>query len=227
MLQRHAALTRTAPRGRAGRLRAAGGWVLFALVLALAAFLWPHQWGGHTSLTIVSGHSMDGTYATGDLVVGRTGAAEVGDVIVYRPPGLDGYVVHRIVGGDAEAGWITRGDNNGWDDPWRPTSDDVVGVVHWRVPHAWAVVHLATSPFAIVAYALVVAGVFLWPARTVAVAPDAAAEVDGSEPPGSPGGDAPVGPPGDLADELFPAAEPEPGAASVAPVRPVRTDPAT
>jgi len=91
MLTSHAAPTRTALRGRAGRLRGVGSWIVFGLVVVLAVLLWPHQWGGRTSLTIVSGHSMDGTYSTGDLVVGRVGTAEVGDVVVFRPPGLDGY----------------------------------------------------------------------------------------------------------------------------------------
>ncbi|MDM7855427.1 signal peptidase I [Cellulomonas alba] len=178
MLTSHAAPTRTALRGRAGRLRGVGSWIVFGLVVVLAVLLWPHQWGGRTSLTIVSGHSMDGTYSTGDLVVGRVGTAEVGDVVVFRPPGLDGYVVHRIVGGDAESGWVTRGDDNTWDDPWRPTSDDVVGVARWHVPHAWAVVRLATSPLAIVAYALVVVGIFLWPPRSVTAEPDTGPDAD-------------------------------------------------
>lgn len=173
MLTRPAVPTRTALRGRAGRLRGAGSWVVFGLVLVLAVLLWPHQWGGRTSLTVVSGHSMDGTYATGDLVVGRVGTPEVGDIVVFRPPGLDGLVVHRIVGGDAESGWVTRGDNNTWDDPWRPTADDVVGIARWHVPNAWAVVRLATSPLAIVAYALVVVGIFVWPARSSTTDADA------------------------------------------------------
>jgi signal peptidase len=199
MLQHHAtAPTRPADRRRAGRWRGLGSWAFFLVALAVAVFLWPHQWGGSTSLTIVSGHSMDGTFATGDLVIGREGPVEVGDVIVFRPQGLDGHVVHRVVGGDAESGWVTRGDNNDWDDPFRPTSDDVIGVVHWRVPQMWVLVKLATSPLAIVAYALVVAGVFLWPSRRTAAGPDdadpAADEVD---------------PDGTVPDAADPAAHPD------------------
>jgi signal peptidase len=143
----------------------AASWASEALVVALALAVWPAAWGGSTSLTIVAGHSMDPTFATGDLVVGRTGPVRVGDVIVYQPDDVDGHVVHRVVGGNATDGWVMRGDDNTWDDIWRPTSDEVVGVVRWHVPHVGAVLGGLTSPTAWVAYALVAAGWFLWPAR--------------------------------------------------------------
>ncbi|MFC0713802.1 signal peptidase I [Cellulomonas biazotea] len=150
------------PRARRRRLVA---WVPAALVLALAAFLWPTTWGGGTTLVVVAGHSMEPTYASGDLVVARTGTPQVDDVVVYRPDGVDGYVVHRVVGGDAQGGWTTRGDNNGWDDVWHPTADDVVGVVRWHVPGLGAVTPVLGSPLTWVALGVILAGWLLWPAR--------------------------------------------------------------
>jgi signal peptidase len=161
-----AATTPTTVTRRAGSWwRAVASAAALALVAALAVALWPAAWGGSTSLTIVQGHSMEPTYATGDLVVGRTGPAQVGDVVVYRPTGLNGHVVHRVVGGDATDGWVVRGDNNTWDDPWRPTGDEVVGVVRWHVPHAGRVIGALTSPTAWLAYAVIAAGWLLWPGR--------------------------------------------------------------
>jgi len=155
----------TAARRAGSRWRAVAGWASLAFVAALVVAAWPVAWGGSTSLTIVSGHSMDPTYATGDLVVGRTGTVHVGDVVVYRPVDVDGHVVHRVVGGNATDGWVMRGDGNTWDDVWRPTSEDVVGVVRWHLPHVGDVVGALTSPTAWVAYAVLAAGWFLWPGR--------------------------------------------------------------
>ncbi len=143
--------------------------VLGALVVAgLVWFLWPAAFGGHLSMTLVRGHSMDPTYATGDVVVGWREPAQLGDVIVYEVPELGGNIVHRVIGQDDD-GWITQGDNNDWRDPFRPTSDDVLGVVRWHVTVPAAVGALATSPTLWLSLTLVGAGVLVWPARTRAI----------------------------------------------------------
>ncbi|MFC4615460.1 signal peptidase I [Cellulomonas algicola] len=159
------AAARTATTRTRAPWRRVVAWVPAALVLAVAVLLWPTAWGGGTTLVVVAGESMDPTFASGDLVVARAGAVEVGDVIVYRPDGVDGYVVHRVVGGDAATGWTTRGDNNGWDDVWHPTADDVAGVVRWHVAGLGAVTPVLAAPTTWIALALVVAGWLLWPAR--------------------------------------------------------------
>ena len=56
--------------------------------LVVGYFLWPTSLGGCTTLTIVSGHSMEPTYYTGDLVVSRCGDYQVGDIVVYNPPNM-------------------------------------------------------------------------------------------------------------------------------------------
>lgn len=158
------AATAAAPRPRA-RWRRVVAWVPAALVVTATVLLWPTAWGGATTVVVVSGRSMEPTYATGDLVVARAGTAEVGDVIVYRPDGVDAYVVHRIVGGDAATGWTTRGDNNGWDDVWHPTAEDVAGVVRWHVGGVGAVTPVLAAPLTWLALGVIVAGWWLWPAR--------------------------------------------------------------
>ena len=101
----------------------------------LVWFGWPSTLGGCTTLTIVSGHSMEPTYDTGDLVVSRCGVPEVGDVVVYTPPDLpEGRIIHRVVDGDASAGWLIRGDNNDFYDPWRPHVEDVLGIARIHLP---------------------------------------------------------------------------------------------
>ncbi|GIG22571.1 hypothetical protein Cch01nite_32950 [Cellulomonas chitinilytica] len=176
------AATPTTPvRRRGPRWRAVVPWTSVVVVAIVAAFLWPTAWGGSTSLTIVAGHSMEPTLVTGDLVVGRSGPVAVGDVVVYQPDDVDGHVVHRVVGGSATEGWVMRGDNNTWDDIWTPTSDDVVGVVRWRLPHVGSALTALTSPTAWVALVLLVAGWYLWPAREEAELVDESEEAAEAE----------------------------------------------
>src|SRR5215210_1217236 len=70
-------------------------------VLAALWLLAPTQWGGHLGLTVVSGHSMEPTYYTHDLVfTWKRDTYAPGEVVVYTVPEGDpgeGYhVVHRV-----------------------------------------------------------------------------------------------------------------------------------
>ncbi|WP_169166434.1 signal peptidase I [Cellulomonas taurus] len=162
---------------RSARLRSAAGWVLTgALVGVLVWFGWPSTLGGCTTLTIVSGHSMEPTYYTGDLVVSRCGVPATGDVVVYTPPGVDhGRVIHRVVGGDAAHGWAIRGDNNDFYDPWRPTQEDVLGIAVLHVPGLGRVASILLDPWAWASLLVIAGGVLLWPSKP---GPDTAPPTD-------------------------------------------------
>ncbi len=153
------------PPGR--QVRSAAGWAVTALVIGvLVWFGWPTTLGGCTTLTIVSGHSMEPTYYTGDLVVSRCGAPAVGDVVVYTPAGMDhGRIIHRIVDGDAASGWAMQGDNNSFLDPWRPTQGDVLGIARLRVPGLGRVAAILLDPWSWVCLLVIAAGALLWPDR--------------------------------------------------------------
>lgn len=133
-----------------------GNVLIWAIVAIDAFYLWPTQLHGSTSMVIVSGHSMEPTYFTGDLVIARKMDPSVGDVIVYAPEGFGGsQIVHRIIGGNAVDGWVMQGDNNPRTDPFTPKASEIRGVVlvHYanfgRVsvlllnPIVWALVLLA------------------------------------------------------------------------------------
>jgi len=131
-------------------IRTWGAWLLVAVVVLLA---WPVQLGGHFGLVVVSGHSMDGTYRSGDLLMTwRHRTYEVGDVAVYRIPG-DGAghgmrVVHRIVGRSGD-GYVLQGDNRTTIDQWNPTDADVVGRPFARVPSGGLALRLLFNPLAL------------------------------------------------------------------------------
>ncbi len=88
--------------------------------------------GGPTGYIIVSGHSMEPKYYTGDLVVThRQAHYKIGDIVAYTIPagenGAGNNVIHRIIGGDGVNGYDTQGVNNSWVDGWHPKDADVIG----------------------------------------------------------------------------------------------------
>jgi signal peptidase len=141
------------------------GWVL---VLALLALAWPTTLGGATGYVVVSGHSMEPTYYTGDLVITRSDApVRPGSVIVYTvpegEPGAGLPVVHRVLRNAPDGGWVTQGDNNPSIDPWTPTAQDVSGTVVAHLPKAGYVLVYAKSPLVLAAAGALVVGWILWP----------------------------------------------------------------
>lgn len=143
------------------------GW---GLLLAVGLLTWPVQLGGGTGYVVVAGNSMSGTYDSGDLVVTRSqDGYRRGQVAVFTvPDGVPGEgipVVHRLVGGDGDTGWTTRGDDVDVDDPWSPTDEDVVGAVVLHLPGTGYVVTTLLNPYVLAALVggLVTAAVLIRP----------------------------------------------------------------
>lgn len=114
-------------------------------VVAVLATWWtwfrPPVLGGSTTLVTVSGTSMEPGMRTGDLAVVRaTGDYAVGDVVAFRIPQEDGTrgstVIHRIVAGDADTGFVLQGDNNDFRDPWQLRPADITGERMLHLPGA-------------------------------------------------------------------------------------------
>src|SRR4051794_11901078 len=147
------------------------GRALVSNVLVLAALgLWfftlaPSTFGGPAGYIEVSGHSMDGTYKTGDLILTRSHDTYAkGDIIVFDAG--PGQVVHRIVGGDGTTGYTTQGDNNPDPDPWHPKDKDVVGQAWHRFEGKAWIMHLPRQPwFAGLSAGLLTLLVLGWDAR--------------------------------------------------------------
>lgn len=150
------------PRRLLGR---AGDVVLAVLAITLGWLLWPSSLGGCTTLTIVSGESMEPTYYTGDLVVSRCGPVEVGDVMVYQPEAFGGArIIHRVIGGDAD-GWELQGDNNDWVDPFEPAGDEVLGTAVLHLPHVGRVASIFLSPLTWISVLVGALAFLVWPAK--------------------------------------------------------------
>jgi len=108
--------------------------IIIVLVVGWLVLLRPDYLGGATGYTIVTGDSMVPTLQPGDLAITR-GQREyaVGDVVTF--PVMNSIVIHRITGGTADDGFITRGDGtSGRDDTWRVPVEDIKGSLWFRVP---------------------------------------------------------------------------------------------
>ncbi|KSW29447.1 hypothetical protein ATM99_07935 [Cellulomonas sp. B6] len=141
--------------------RTAASYVALAVAVLL---LWPTNLGGCTSFTLVSGHSMEPTYRTGDIVVARCGVPRVGDVVIYRPAALEGArIIHRVIGGDP-GGWQLQGDNNDQADPFTPTQDEVVGVELLHVPRVGLAIGWAANPGVWASVLVLALALVVWPA---------------------------------------------------------------
>jgi signal peptidase len=109
--------------------------------------LGPTAFGGPAAYVEVSGHSMDGTYKTGDLILTRAqDTYDKGDIVTYKVNGNQ-QVIHRIIGGDGVKGYTLQGDNNPDPDPWHPTDAEVVGKSWHRFEGKAWLLHLPQRPW--------------------------------------------------------------------------------
>jgi signal peptidase I len=116
-----------------------------------AHYLRPQAFGGSAAYVLVSGKSMLPRYHTGDLVlVEKHSSYHVGELIAYRVPKGDpmagAEVIHRIIGGNAQRGFIVQGDNRTAPDVWRPKPGDIVGAKALRIPNAVVILQFLRSP---------------------------------------------------------------------------------
>ena len=121
------------------------------LFLVWFLFLGPAFLGGPATYVRVAGDSMEPTLRPGDLVVARVQSTYgKGDIVAFRPPrhtgGSSAAVIHRIVGGSPDEGFVMQGDNNEGKDPWRPTQEDIVGEMWFSVPGAGRLLAVLQSP---------------------------------------------------------------------------------
>lgn len=112
--------------GRAGIVAATGALLVWFML----------QIAGVVSVRTVLTSSMEPNIPRGSIVVAVNDlyrSPRLGDVVLYEGRRLSGAVVgtfaHRLVGGNAESGWIARGDANPAPDSQRPDALDISGVI--------------------------------------------------------------------------------------------------
>ena len=143
-------------------------WAMWCALVIAGFVAWPMQLGGHTGYTVVSGHSMNPRYHTGDLLITRRhGSYHLNEIVVYRvprgQPGAGLFVVHRLVGGDNRHGWTTKGDNNPSEDIWRPHDADIQGAVVTMIPKGGYLLRQFRNPLLYAVIGGRYVGYLLWP----------------------------------------------------------------
>lgn len=124
---------------------------MMALLVLWFFLLRPAYLGGPATYVIVSGISMEPTMYTGDLaLVFQADDYTIGDIVSFtvsdQQTGEKAIVIHRVVGGTADDGFITQGDNNDNVDPWRPTRDEIVGKTVLFIPRVGAFLSYLQDP---------------------------------------------------------------------------------
>lgn len=100
---------------------------------------------GPASYIMVSGRSMEPTLESGDLAMLRQqDTYGAGDVVAFKVGG--GVVIHRIVGGTADEGFIVQGDNKDAPDLWRPLGEDILGRMWFSMPVAGRLLAFLQGP---------------------------------------------------------------------------------
>lgn len=96
---------------------------------------------GYVKARVVLTGSMQPTISPGDIVLTAPVTRvepKIDDVAAYQARRFDGAPVgvftHRIIDGDAQTGWILKGDNNPSPDVQKPTNADILGVVIFVIP---------------------------------------------------------------------------------------------
>lgn len=143
--------------------------VFTLVVLGLTAYLWPAPLGGVTRMVLVSGTSMEPTYALGDVVVARRGGAPaIGDVVVFEVPsgaGAGKLVIHRVVGQRDDGTFVTQGDNRDTADEFRVGVEHVVGRPVAHLPRAGLLVGLLRQGWVLAVIVGMIVLLLLWPER--------------------------------------------------------------
>ncbi len=145
-----AAPRRRSPAAVAGQLFGLvvlGVIVVFLLSLTVGPLLLPYK-----ALTVYSG-SMEPTIHTGSVAIDVPIASQdvkVGDIITFvRPDNQNELVTHRVVAietGPSGRAWVTRGDANSVNDPWRVAASGA-GYKYWfSIPYCGFVLVWLQSP---------------------------------------------------------------------------------
>jgi len=133
---------------------------LIAIVLVWYGTLAPSTLGGPLTYAVVSGHSMEPSLYTGDLVVvKKQDKYQIGDTVLTTVMG--GYVIHKLVW-MSESSFKTQGVNNDTEDTWTLPKSAILG----KQVYVWPglgnfLVLLRTNPLILGVCAAAIGGLLL------------------------------------------------------------------
>lgn len=111
-------------------------WLLLLLFAATFVF---SSYSRLAHITVVSGTSMEPTYKNGDIIIAfKEDSYSIGDNIVFQPDEVEAscprcHIVHRIVEINEQGQYMTRGDNNDFNDQWWLNHSEVLGAERFHL----------------------------------------------------------------------------------------------
>ncbi|GIE94052.1 hypothetical protein Ari01nite_15170 [Paractinoplanes rishiriensis] len=131
-----------------------------AVILGMAAIVAWAVMTARLSYVVTHGVSMNPVYYQGGLVFTvRADSYEVGQIVAYHGSSPGQRVLHRIIGGHGDTGFVLKGDNSQSVDPLKPTADELIGraVLHIPKVGTWLEPLLGPSGLGVIGF-LVVSG---------------------------------------------------------------------
>jgi signal peptidase len=120
-----------------GTIATTAGYIFAAILVTFSVL----SSTGYVKARVVLTGSMEPTISAGDIVITAPVTRvepKIDDVAAYQARRFDGAPVgvftHRIIDGDAEKGWVLKGDNNPSPDVQTPKNNDILGVVIFVIP---------------------------------------------------------------------------------------------
>jgi signal peptidase len=74
-------------------------------------------------------------------------------------------VIHRVIDGNAEDGWVVQGDNNDFLDPWEPSGDQILGHAVLHIPQLGKLAGILLSPLTWISLLIVALAIVVWPGK--------------------------------------------------------------
>ena len=135
--------------------------ILGVILLIIWIEFAPLKIGGQASYVLVNGVSMEPNFHGGDLAIVKAASDYgVGDIVTYRDPEMEVYVIHRIIGVQ-QGRYVIKGDNNSWIDSFHPTRDEILGKLWIHLPKVGLIVNWMRLPINMALIAGILGGVVM------------------------------------------------------------------
>jgi len=123
--------------------------IFSSISIALTLFVWitfaPREIGGQTTYILLVGNSMEPGFFQDDLILVRESPTyNVNEIVAYEQQEV-GMIFHRINKIQDEF-FLLKGDNNWWEDSYKPQADEIIGKFWIQIPNAGKFLRTLRTP---------------------------------------------------------------------------------
>ncbi len=142
--------------------------IIFIFLISLTAFITKKNFVNTYKPFVVTSDSMIPTIKKGSLVIVDKNKKQFSknDIITFQYPiNMQKTITHRIVGYVTEANYnyfVTKGDNNSENDPWKVTTDLIIGNVVFTIPLLGYLVEFISKPLGLILLIIIPAIILIY-----------------------------------------------------------------